>query len=67
MHQDKEKLLPSGVKSPQVTLLPWPINVLSKAALSVFHIQMLKSSEPAKSLCPLGSHLSHWKISWHLT
>jgi hypothetical protein len=53
--------VPSGVKSPHVTVLLWPANVFIKTLRSAFHIHMLQSSDPAIiRLCRI-CHLSHYK------
>lgn len=53
-------MVPSGVKSPHVTVLLWPAKVFRMALWSAFHIHKLQSSDPAIIKCPRGCHLSHY-------
>jgi hypothetical protein len=63
MHNNQGTMrVPSGVKSPHVTVLLCPTNVFIMALWSAFHIHTLQSSDPAIIKCPRGCHLSHYKI-----
>ena len=54
-------MVPSGVKSPHVTVLLCPAKVFKMVLWSAFHIHTLQSSDPAIIKCPRGCHLSHYK------
>jgi hypothetical protein len=56
-------MVPSGVKSPHVTVLLWPTKVLRMVLRSAFHIHTLQSSDPAIIKCPRECHLSHYRSS----
>ena len=63
MHSNQGTVMvPSGVKSPHVTVLLCPAKVFRMALWSAFHIHTLQSSDPAIIKCPRGCHLSHYKI-----
>jgi hypothetical protein len=56
-------MVPSGVKSPHVTVLLWPTKVLRMVLRSAFHIHMLQSSDTAIIKFPRECHLSHYRSS----